>query len=212
MSWHNMVLGSLSAGRWTPGIGDPTLLGWLTVVAYLIGAALCWRRAVIIRGVRWPSYGRGEPLFWLVCTVFLLALGINKQLDLQTWFTVFGKELAKDMGWYAERRIVQGAFVALLGIAGLVLTAVGMWWTKQLSVASRVAFAGAVFLGIFIMVRAASFHHVDQMLGVRLAGLRLNVLLEMGGIACMGVAAAGTLKHSQKDIAKAASRPQVIAF
>lgn len=207
-----MPLASLDAGRWSPGIGDPTLLGWLTVVAYLAGATICWKAAVESRGTRWPSYGRGEPLFWLVCAVFLLALGINKQLDLQTWLTVLGKELAKDMGWYAQRRIVQFGFIALLGTVGIIVAAVGLWWTRQLSGASRVAFGGAVFLGVFIVIRAASFHHVDQMLGFRLAGLRLNVLLEMGGTACIAVAAARALKCGQKEIAKGPSNAQVIKF
>ena len=30
-------------GRWVPGIGDPSLMGWLTVVAYFVTAFLCYR-------------------------------------------------------------------------------------------------------------------------------------------------------------------------
>ena len=191
-----MVLASLNSGRWSPGIGDPTLLGWLTVAAYLVGAAVCWRAAAASIGTRWPSYTRGEPLFWLVCAVFLLCLGINKQLDLQTWFTIVGKSIAKDTGWYEQRRIVQACFIALIGVAGVVVAAVGLWWTRQLSRASRLAFAGTVFLGAFIVIRAASFHHVDQMLGFRLAGLRLNVLLEFGGTLCVALAALSTVRRS----------------
>src|SRR5688572_33006079 len=106
-----MLLASLSSGQWKPGIGDPTLLGWLTVAVYLAGAAICWKAAAASVGTRWPTYTRGEPLFWLVCAVFLLCLGVNKQLDLQTWFTVLGKSLAKDTGWYEQRRLVQACFI-----------------------------------------------------------------------------------------------------
>ena len=201
------ALASLNGGRWTPGIGDPTLLGWLTVVTYVIGAGLCWRAAVASRGTRWPSYGQGEPLFWLVCAIFLLGLGINKQLDLQTWFTVMGKNVATEMGWYGQRRLVQAGFIALLGIAGIIVTAVGLWWTRRLSRASRMAFAGAVFLGVFIIVRAASFHHVDRMLGFRLAGLRLNVLFEMGGALCIA-AAAWTVVARKRGNAFSHRKPQ----
>ena len=190
-----MLLANLSSGQWKPGIGDPTLLGWLTVVVYLVGAAICWKAATASVGTRWPSYTRGEPLFWLVCAVFLLCLGINKQLDLQTWFTVVGKSVAKDTGWYEQRRIVQACFIAVMGVAGLVVAAIGLWWTRQLSRASRLAFVGAVFLGAFIVIRAASFHHVDQMLGFRLAGLRLNVMLEIGGTLCVALAAWSTVRH-----------------
>jgi hypothetical protein len=187
------LLASIADGRWHPGIGDPTLLGWLTVALYLIAAAMCWRAAVLARGVRWPEYTRGEPLFWLCCAVFLLCLGINKQLDLQTWFTIVGKSIAQQTGWYAERRVVQMAFIVVIAFFGLVLGAIGAWWTTRLSRACRINFLGAVFLGVFILIRAASFHHVDQMLGFRFAGVRMNVLLEMGGTICMAAAALGAI-------------------
>jgi hypothetical protein len=183
------LLLSIADGRWHPGIGDPTLLGWLTVALYLAAAAICWRAAVVARGVRWPEYTRGEPLFWLLCAVFLLCLGINKQLDLQTWFTIVGKNIAQQTGWYAERRVVQMVFIVVIAFFGLVLGAIGAWWTTRLSFPCRIAFLGAVFLGVFIIIRAASFHHVDQMLGFRFAGVRMNVLLEMGGTICMAAAA-----------------------
>jgi hypothetical protein len=188
------LFATIADGRWRPGIGDPTALGWTTVATYLAGALICWRAAVAARGIRWPSYYSGEPLFWLLCAAFLFCLGINKQLDLQTWFTVVGKGLARDMGWYAQRRIVQAIFIMLIGLAGLVLLVVGVWWTGQLRAACRVALAGVVFLGIFVIIRAASFHHVDQMLGMRLGGLRINVLMEMGGALCIAAAGCSTAR------------------
>ena len=33
--------------RWSPGIGDPTVMGWLTVVAYLAAAWLCLRAFMV---------------------------------------------------------------------------------------------------------------------------------------------------------------------
>ena len=46
--------------------------------------------------------------------------------------------------------------------------------------------AGAVFLVVFVVVRAASFHHVDILLRSEALGLRVNALLELSGIACIG--------------------------
>jgi hypothetical protein len=40
-----------------------------------------------------------------------------------------------------------------------------------------------VFLLSFVAIRAASFHHVDILLSAHLAGLKLNWILELGGIA-----------------------------
>jgi hypothetical protein len=174
---------------WKPGIGDPTFLGWLTVVAYFTAALMCWKAAAASRGTRWPDYSRGEPLFWVLCAFFLICLGINKQLDLQTWFTITGKRIARNTGWYEQRRFVQAGFIAVLALLGFVIGIIGLSWTRRFGGPYRLAFAGGVFLGAFIIIRAASFHHVDRMLGFRLAGLRMNVILELGGIICIGSAA-----------------------
>jgi len=183
---------------WKPGIGDPTFLGWLTVAAYFVAAIMCWQAAGASRGTRWPSYSRGEPLFWVLCTFFLVCLGINKQLDLQTWFTIVGKRVAQNGGWYEQRRFVQAAFIAFLALLGFAVAMVGLSWTKRFSGPYRLAFAGGVFLGAFIIIRAASFHHVDRMLGFRLAGLRMNVLLELGGIACIASAAWAAVRQNSR--------------
>ena len=37
-------------------------------------------------------------------------------------------------------------------------------------------------IGIFILIRAASFHHVDRMLGEQVMCLKMNWILELGGI------------------------------
>jgi hypothetical protein len=33
---------------WSPGIGDPTIGGWLTVILYFLTMVSCWRTADII--------------------------------------------------------------------------------------------------------------------------------------------------------------------
>jgi hypothetical protein len=48
---------------------------------------------------------------------------------------------------------------------------------------------GLAFLLTFVVVRAISFHHVDQFLGWQLAGVTMNRLLELTGIALVLAAA-----------------------
>src|SRR5256885_2005164 len=87
--------------NWTPGIGDPTLAGWLTVALYLVGAVLCWRlarQAGLENAVR-----SRERRTWRAISVLFLALGINKQLDLQTALTEAGRVLAHYQGGYEHR-------------------------------------------------------------------------------------------------------------
>jgi hypothetical protein len=178
-----------SDGRWHPGIGDPTVVGWITVLAYF---ATCWLCLSCARHLR-------PAVFWWAMTTALLVLGINKQLDLQTWFTEVGRDMARQDGWYGQRHEIQVAFVG--SMAGLfALLAAGVAWALQgyWRVYLRV-WGGMTLLLFFIVVRAASFHHVDQLLMSDIGGLRMNWVFELGGLALIASGASAAMKQTRKN-------------
>jgi uncharacterized membrane protein len=174
--------GSGWVGSWSPGIGDPTFLGWVTVVAYAAATFVCYR----LRGRFSPnsdSVRRKERRFWGGMTAILLFLCLNKQLDLQTAMTEFLRSVAKRQGWYEVRYKFQVAFIAAMAI--VLPLAAGILWVlaRRLSLSAKYAGLGLIVLGVFVLVRAASFHHIDQLLGSRVLLLKTNWILELGGIA-----------------------------
>lgn len=171
-----------ATGRWAPGIGDPTVMGWLTVLAYLVTAWLAWLNVCAARRTRLPW------LYWAFVAALAALLALNKQLDLQTWFTQFGRDVALAQGWYDQRRVVQAGFILVLafGAAGV---SVLLWrQLQQRWQGHRLSAVGVALLLAFIVIRAATFHHIDLLLGRGLAGLTLNHLLELSAI---GLIAAG---------------------
>jgi hypothetical protein len=178
--------------HWEPGIGDPTVVGWVTVVAYAVAAGLCFRAARATPKI--AGQASGSRRFWSLFSVVLILLGINKQLDLQTWFTLFFKHLALDEGWYNGRRKVQAAFIAAVGLVGVIsLTGMKLLAGKTTRPV-LLGLMGGILLGCFILIRASSFHHVDQMLGMNLGGLKMNWILELGSISLVGMAACLALR------------------
>ena len=171
-------------GRWHPGIGDPTVTGWVTVGAYVVAALLC--AACALGG----SDDRRQRRFWVALMAVMLLLGTNKQLDLQTWFTQVARDMARADGWYHIRHQIQLAFIALLALLGL-LSQVWLYRSlRDFGSDARLAALGLAFLAMFVVMRAASFHHADALLGMKLGGcLKVNALLELGGIACIAWAA-----------------------
>lgn len=170
-------------GNWSPGIGDPSVGGWLTVLLYLAAACSVWR---LLR--TWRARGdtataqHNETWFWKALLAALVVLGVNKQLDLQSALTEIGRILSNQQGWYENRRQVQEAFIAGVAIMGLTVLAAALHLIWRAPRATRWALVGGVCLIVFVTIRAASFHHVDKLLGLEWAGLLVNWLLEMGGL------------------------------
>jgi len=175
-------------GNWRPGIGDPTVLGWLTVAAYLFAAVACgwaaWRE---------PSSPRGRlarPVaFWLVLAILLTLLGINKQLDLQSLLTVLARRMLTGRGLYEQRRTYQVAFIGCVALVSLGSLVAFLWFSRHELRSRWLALVGMVFILGFVVIRAASFHHVDALLASELGGLKWNWIFEIGGVLVVSVAA-----------------------
>lgn len=188
---HQAVISSSLAvvenGHWSPGISDPTAMGLVVFVFYFGGAAVCLFRAR--RCFRTPELRRVAFRFWLFCGIALFLFGVNKQLDLHQLITQYGRDWARADGWYEDRRAIQSIFIkCLAGAAAVALLAI-IWALRGMPLRFYIALIGLMFLGFYVLVRAASFHHVDQFLGLGTEGFRLAWLVELGGIAITTVAA-----------------------
>jgi hypothetical protein len=171
-------------GNWSPGIGDPTLVGWITVVVYFATAWRCLRAARRISGsMATLREARHERSFWTILSVLFLALGINKQLDLQSLLTELGRLIARDEGWYEARGQLQLVFIIVVSVLGLAAGGAGAFLIRKGTPGAKIAAAGAALVTAFVVIRAASFHHVDRFIGSRWLGLKANWLLELGGLA-----------------------------
>jgi hypothetical protein len=189
-------------------MGDPTVMGWVTVVAYFTAAALCFGAARRAQRIHDWQLRERELGFWFVLVIVLCALGVNKQLDLQSWFTQVGREIARASGWYQDRRVLQTVFVAGIALGGLATLAFvvracwGTWRRKAL------ALVGIIVLSAFVVVRAASFHHFDVLLKLSFLGVSVNAVLELSGLVCIGVAAASYLNRDRGPASSPPLRPR----
>jgi hypothetical protein len=157
-------------------------MGWITVAAYGAAAVLCLIAALHRTDVTASGEMRRQRRMWLGIAALMLFLCINKQLDLQSLFTDVGRVLATREGWYDQRRIVQRWFVMAVAAAGAITLVLMAWKLRSILRERIVLLVGLTSLITFIVIRAASFHHVDVFLGSRLIGLRMNWILELGGI------------------------------
>ncbi len=112
---------------WRPGVGDPTLAGWVVTVS--LGLAALMSLAAIFKA--YPN--RRVAAFWIVGTLMLTILAVNKQLDFHVFLIQVGRAMSRVQGWYSLRRQAQLALVIVLGLALLTLIVFGLlplrrWW------------------------------------------------------------------------------------
>ena len=178
-------------GQWSPGIGDPTVMGWLTVALYALGAWYSYRVATTHSNLLRP----GEGALWWILVYGLLALGINKQLDLQSALTEIGRILARQQGWYEKRREVQILFTyGVVTFATFAILAI-VFRARKAPLVTLFALAGSVCLLLFVVIRAASFQHFNLFVGSIIYDVGMNSILEVGGLCIIIVGARLRLKN-----------------
>jgi hypothetical protein len=170
-------------------LGDPTIIGWTITIAYFSAAFLCWR-VVKIEESRDGRVARSY-LLWFGLFILLVILGLNKQLDLQTLLRNAGRYIAEKDGWYGMRREIQNAFIGFIGLLGL-LGFIGLLVLLKNNLKDfKLVVTGLVLLISFVLIRAASFNHVDYFLDKwRIVGpFRMKYVIELGGVVLIGIEA-----------------------
>lgn len=176
--FQNLDLGRVMAcadRRWMMRIGDPTLAGWLTVGSYALCGLLGW---MVVRRI-----GRGRVrVFWVVLTLAMAFLAVNKQLDLQSLLTGLGRCVAQQQGWYGERRALQKEFIEGLLAAIAAVLALALYLMRRHLRQNGLAIVGLVLVAGFVAIRAVSIHHFNSFLKGEVHSVRFNVILENSGL------------------------------
>lgn len=117
-----------------------------------------------------------------MAALMLLFLCLNKQLDLHTHLTDFFRQMAHRQGWYQQRRPIQAAFIIIGAVITLGVGAYLVRFTISAGVGVRVTTVGLVLLATYIVLRAASFHHLDSALGRVVNGVKVHNYVELSCI------------------------------
>jgi len=157
-------------------------MGWLTVVAYFLCSVYSFK---VVKYSR--QMFELEPLrqkyFWLGCAWLMILLGFNKQLDLQTLFTDIGRYMSVKQGWHGQRHTFQKLFIYLMLSTGCICMMAMIYYYARVLRAHALAIVGICCLSVFVLIRASSFHHMDQLIRTDLMGVKMNWILELSGIA-----------------------------
>ena len=167
----------------------PEIMYWLTVAAYLVTAVIC-----AICALQCNRKG-----IWWGLALGMLLLTINKQQDLLGWLTALGRSNAWRADWYVARGSIQTPIVAGIVVLIGLLLASAVWCLRPLPRLTWLALTGFIFLLGFSATRAVSLHTIDVFLYTPVAGIYLNWVIELGGIAFIASVALVTLWRASRQ-------------
>lgn len=198
----------------SPFFGDPTPGGWVITLSYFVAGWYALRarrtpsargvasdRILVVRGARGVNEPRGpvvvrdalmllsERITWSLVSAVCFALGINKQLDLQTTFINLARELVSLAGLREYKWFLVAAFSLFLAM----ILAATVWllvrFVYRLTLPVQVSVLGVGGLFAFVFARALQFQHV-AFDGHGSRNSRLGKLLELSAIAIVFCGAA----------------------
>jgi hypothetical protein len=166
--------------QWIAERGDEGILPWVVTLSYLMAGGICLARP-----------GTSEAPYWKGFGAFMILMGLNKQLDLQTlWRCVFRDELAKIV-IPADRRNLERLFIFVLSAVALTLFGLLEVRLRNMSTALRVAGVGVAIIVVFALFRGAIFDHIIKLSASGVSGD--PQWLELLGAILAGGAAASSL-------------------
>jgi hypothetical protein len=96
--------------------------------------------------------------------------------------------IAFQQGWCGERQTVQVRFIIGVAVICALIAITLLFLARRAPAPTWLGLFGTTTVLAFVLIRAASFHHIDKFIGDRILGLKWNWVLEMGGIAIVIIA------------------------
>ncbi|MBF6599350.1 MAG: hypothetical protein IVW36_02430 [Dehalococcoidia bacterium] len=173
----------------------------LRIAAYVVAAGVALVAARRSVGV---ERGRLVPAFWASVAVLLVLLAIGREFSVAGRLADAGRDIFDNAGWYAGRRPIQKLLILaiLLGAAAAAITG-GATLVARERRQLLAGFLAMLALATFLVVRAISWHSVDDVLYRHaIADVQISALAELTIVAvaacAAGAAAAGASRPLQR--------------
>ncbi len=149
-------------------MGDFTVLGWATTGLYFVAAYLSYQSYRHYYRLPFTPDTHTHRRGWALHLLFMSALGINKQLDLQTLIIRGGRDLVVALRLFQYHRTVQVAvFVgAAVFVFGSIFFSLPIFLRAKPPL--RVGFWGLGVVAAYVMCRVALFQKISSKVGTEL--------------------------------------------
>lgn len=192
---HSAVAATVS-GQWLPGIVEPSILGLVAILLYILVAIRCVYKAYASK-----TFGGNDQL-WFYLAAFLLLLAINKQFDLQGWFAQTIKQQLIMYGLYDDRDTILGIFVAVAILSAIIVLFNIRVYLANIWRNYKLACIGITLLCLVVSLNLISSESIAAISQIQLMGASSSVWAEICALLLISISSFFTnktvfFKHSK---------------
>jgi hypothetical protein len=160
--------------RWLSQSGDTSFWSWIITFLYIITIVLT------IYYVQKIKSQQPQHFLWLNISIFLIAMGINKQLDLQILVNMSGSFIARQLNLIEHRRAIQLIVAIGILITVILIGTIIIFKTRSILRQSALELSGVLILMAFALIRVASmttYHiYIPKVHGIEFLGICIILL------------------------------------
>lgn len=134
---------------------DDDEVSWFITTLYFMTLIIFFRIFLLAR--RYAVDSR----FWLILTIFILLMGLNKQFDIQTDIKNYIRDIAIYEGWYESRAYIQTLLISFITLIGLITLVKAKFILKRYWIRYKWICLSFGLLIFYISIRLISLHAMD---------------------------------------------------
>jgi hypothetical protein len=138
---------------WLSRSGDTSFWSWVITILYVITISLS------IYYIQKIKADKTQHFLWICISIFLIAMGINKQLDIQTLQIMSGSSVARRIGSWKFKYIIQTIVVLVVFLSAFITSIFVLSKTRSILRQSLLTISGVLLLIFFTLIRVASISH-----------------------------------------------------
>lgn len=139
---------------WLSRSGDHTFWSWIITIMYLV---------VIFLALFYTSRIKAEKkqhFLWVCFSLFILAMGINKQLDFQILLTMVGKSIAWNMELLDFSRLIWKTLAVGILVTVTTVGIIILYQSRTILHKEKLSLLGVSVLLFFTLIRVGSISHI----------------------------------------------------
>ncbi|MBI9097872.1 MAG: hypothetical protein JEY91_05320 [Spirochaetaceae bacterium] len=152
--------------NWLSKSGDDTFWSWVITLMYVV--------TIVFSIYYIQKIKNDEPkhFLWVCISIFLLVLGINKQLDIQILLSMVARFVTKHLGLSEYHYLIHNIVTLSLFVSMITVSIIVLIRIRTIIMQSLIPLSAVTILMVFILLRAASIQ-IPKIHGLELLGLIL---------------------------------------